>query len=68
MCFMRLNKGDEFEIIEDNRKIILVPVAIYPIQVIENTKESVEEIKENIKNGKQAVFDSLDSLFEELHK
>ena len=62
---MRLNKGDEFEIIEDNHKIILVPVAIYPIQVIENTKESVEEIKENIKNGKQAVFDSLDSLFEE---
>lgn len=65
---MRLNKGNPFEILEDNGRIILVPVAIYPSHVIENIKESVEEIKENIKNGQQPVFNSLDSLFEELDK
>lgn len=65
---MKLSQGDQFEILEDNGKITLVPVAIYPSHVIENIKESLEEIKENIKNGQQPVFDSLDSLFEELDK
>ena len=65
---MKLSQGDQFEILEDNGKIILVPVATYPSHVIENIKESVEEIKENIKRGQQPVFDSLDSLFEELDK
>lgn len=65
---MKLSQGDQFEILEDNGKIILVPVAIYPSNVIKNIKESVEEIKENIKRGQQPVFDSLDSLFEELDK
>lgn len=65
---MKLSQGDQFEILEDNGKIILVPVAIYPSHVIEHIKESVEEIKKNIKNGQQPVFDSLDSLFEELDK
>lgn len=65
---MRLNKGNPFGIIKDKRKIILVPLAIYPSHVIKNIKKSVEEIKENIKNGQQPVFDSLDSLFEELDK
>ena len=27
---MELNQGDQFEVIEDNGKIVLVPVAIYP--------------------------------------
>lgn len=65
---MKLSQGDQFEILEDDGKIILVPVAIYPRHVIKNIKESVEEIKEKIKKGQQPVFDSLDSLFEELDK
>ena len=27
---MELNQGDQFEVTEDNGKIILVPVAVYP--------------------------------------
>lgn len=65
---MELNQGDQFEVIEDNGKIVLVPVAIYPEHVIKKLKAEVKEIKESIKNGTQPVFDSIDSLFEELDK
>lgn len=65
---MDLNQGDQFEVIEDEGKIILVPVAIYPEHVIKELKEQVNEIKESIKNGKHPIFDSIDSLFEDLDK
>ncbi|MDO5018737.1 MAG: AbrB/MazE/SpoVT family DNA-binding domain-containing protein [Lagierella massiliensis] len=65
---MELNQGDQFEVREENGKIILIPVAIYPEHVIKNLKAQVKEIKESIKNGNQPVFDSIDSLFEELDK
>lgn len=65
---LKLNQGDKFEIVEDNGKIVLVPVQIYPEKVIENLKASVNEIKNAIKKGEQPVFDSLDTLFDELDK
>lgn len=65
---LNLNQGDQFEILEENGKIILIPVAVYPEHIINQLKESVNEIKESIRKGKQPVFDSLDSLFEELDK
>lgn len=65
---LNLNQGDQFEIVEENGKIILIPVAVYPEHVISQLKESVYEIKESIKKGEQPIFDNLDSLFEELDK
>lgn len=65
---MELSQGDQFEVIEDNGKIVLVPVAVYPEHVIKNLKAEVKEIKEAVKNGEKPVFDSIDSLFEELDK
>ncbi len=65
---MELNQGDQFEVTEDNGKIVLVPVAVYPEHVIRSLKAEVKEIKESIKNGDQPAFDSIDTLFEELDK
>lgn len=65
---MDLNQGDQFEVIEDKGKIVLVPVAIYPEHVIKELRKQVDEIKESIENGEQPVFDSIDSLFEDLDK
>ena len=65
---MELNQGDQFEVKEENGKIIFIPVAIYPENIIKNLKAQVNEIKESIKNGDTPVFDSIDSLFEELDK
>lgn len=62
------NQGDQFEVMEEDGKIILVPVAVYPERVIENLKKSVKELKVSIENGDQPVFDNIDSLFEELDK
>ena len=65
---MGLNQGDQFEVIEDDGKIVLVPVAVYPEHVIKKLKAQVKEIKDSIKNGETPVFDSIDSLFEDLDK
>lgn len=65
---MKLNQGDKFDVIEENGKIILVPVAIYPEHVIKKLKSEVNEIKKSIENGDQPIFDSIDSLFTELDK
>lgn len=65
---LNLSQGDQFEIVEENGKIILIPVAVYPEHVISQLKESVNEIKESIKKGEQPLFDNLDILFEELDK
>lgn len=65
---MELSQGDQFEVMEDNGKIVLVPVAVYPEHVIKNLKAEVKEIKAAVKNGEKPVFDSIDSLFEELDK
>lgn len=65
---MDLNQGDQFEVIEDKGKIVLVPVAIYPEHIIKELRKQVDEIKESIENGEQPVFDSIDSLFEDLDK
>ena len=63
-----LNQGDQFEVMEEDGKIIFVPVAVYLERVIENLKKSVKELKVSIENGDQPVFDNIDSLFEELDK
>ena len=65
---MELNQGDQFEVTEDNGKIVLVPVVVYTEHVIRSLKAEVKEIKESIKNGNRPVFDSIDTLFEELDK
>lgn len=65
---MELNQGDQFEVTEDDGKIVLVPVAVYPEHVIKSLRAEVKEIKESIKNGNRPVFDSIDSLFAELDK
>ncbi|MDU7244580.1 MAG: AbrB/MazE/SpoVT family DNA-binding domain-containing protein [Clostridia bacterium] len=65
---MKLKQGDQFEIAEENGKIILVPVAIYPEHIIDELRTSVNDIKASIQNGTQPVFDSIDALFEELDR
>ena len=65
---MNLNQGDKFEIIEESGRIVLIPLEVYPKNVIDELKASVEEIKASIDNGERPVFDSIDALFEELDK
>lgn len=68
VSLMNLSQGDKFEIIEESGRIVLIPLEVYPKNVIDELKASVEEIKANIDNGERPVFDSIDALFEELDK
>ena len=68
VSLMNLNQGDKFEIIEESGRIVLIPLEVYPKNVIDELKASVEEIKVSIDNGERPVFDSIDALFEELDK
>lgn len=68
VSLMNLSQGDKFEIIEENGRIVLIPLEVYPKNVIDELKASVEEIKTKIDNGERPVFDSIDALFDELDK
>ena len=53
---MELNQGDQFEVKEENGKIVLVPVVVYPEHVIKSLKASVDEIKKSCKKWKSACI------------
>ena len=61
-----LERGDHLEIYEKNGIIYLVPVTVYPKKYIEELCEEIETLKTNVKDGKQPVFDSVDSLMKKL--
>ena len=61
-----LREGDQLDIIEKDGTIHIIPVAVYPKKYIEELKAEILEIKQNIKSGKQPVFNNVDDLFEHL--
>ena len=63
---MGLHEGDEFEIFENNGMITMIPVVTYPSEYISKLNDEIKNVKENIKAGKQPIFDSVDSLIEDL--
>lgn len=63
-----LTDGDKLEIRVNNGIIYVAPVAVYPKKYVEDLQIESSNLKENIKAGKQPVFDNVDSLIEELEK
>ncbi|MBQ2615544.1 MAG: AbrB/MazE/SpoVT family DNA-binding domain-containing protein, partial [Synergistaceae bacterium] len=54
-----LKEGDQLEIFADNGKISMIPVAVYPDDYVEQLRRETAELRDNIKSGKQPVFDSV---------
>ena len=63
-----LKEGDQLEIFADNWKISMIPVTVYPDDYIEQLRRETSELRDNIKSGKQPVFDSVDAVIEALEK
>ena len=63
-----LKEGDQLEIFADNGKISMIPVVIYPDDYVEQLRKEIAELGDNIKSGKQRVFDSVDALIDALEK
>ena len=57
---MGLREGDKFEIFEDNGMIRMIPVVVYPEDYISKINDEVSNLKENIKAGRQPVFNSVE--------
>lgn len=63
-----LSEGDKLEVYEKDGTIYMTPVAVYPKSTISELQKEITKMKSDIRNGKQPVFDNLDSLFDALEK
>lgn len=61
-----LNEGDKLEITEKDGVISIMPVVVYPKKYVDSLRDEVNQVKENLKNGKQPTFSNIDSLFDRL--
>ena len=65
---LNLEDGMQFEVIEKDGAIMLMPLAVYPSNYVEALKNEVNEIKLMVAEGKQPIFDNVDALFDSLEK
>jgi AbrB family looped-hinge helix DNA binding protein len=61
-----IKEGDKLEITEKDGVIQLIPVVVYPKKLVEELREEIRDVKTKIASGTQPVFDSIDSLMDEL--
>ncbi len=61
-----IKEGDKLEITEKDGVIQLIPVVVYPKKLVEELREEIMDVKTKIASGTQPVFDSIDSLMDEL--
>lgn len=65
---MGLSEGDMLEVYERDGMICMVPVAVYPKKYVDELRGEIDELKANIRDGKQPVFDSIDALISKLEE
>lgn len=63
-----LSEGDKLDIYENDGMICIMPVTVYPKKYVDALRSEVEQVKANIKNGKQPAFSTIDSLFDKLEE
>ena len=63
---LSLSKGDKFEVVEVNGEIHLIPVVVYPKEVINELEAVVRETMAKKENGELKVYDNLEELFASL--
>ncbi len=61
-----LTEGDKLDIFEKDGFICIMPVAVYPKNVLNELRKEINDVKAKIASGEQPVFDSVDAMFDEL--
>ncbi len=61
-----LEEGDKLDIYEKDGVVYMVPVTVYPKSYIEDLRQELVQLKEDIQYGKQPVFTSIDAMIEQL--
>ena len=60
---MSLKKGDMFDIFEENGRIILVPIAVYPKAYVERLEKEVRDFSKSSKS-----FDNVEDMIASLEE
>lgn len=63
---LHLETGDHFDVREKNGVIYLIPVSIYPKKYIDDLNIEIDSLKDDLKSGKEIVFDNVDNLLKKL--
>jgi len=63
---LHLETGDHFDAREKNGVIYLIPVSVYPKKYIDDLNIEIDSLKDDLKSGKEIVFDNVDSLLKKL--
>ena len=63
-----LKEGDKLDVFEKDGMICMIPVAVYPKKYVDALQEEISTLKENIRTGKQPLFDSVDALLSKLEE
>ena len=61
-----IKEGDQLHVYEQKGLIHIVPVAVYPKKYVESLEQEIKNIKNQIKEGNQPVFDNVEDMFEKL--
>ncbi len=57
-----LVEGDKLDVYEKDGMICMMPVTVYPKKYVDELHGEISQLKESIKQGKQPMFDNIDSL------
>ena len=63
-----LSEGDKLDVFERDGIIYMRPVAVYPKDYVKSLHNEIEQLKEDIRSGKQPTFDSVDAFIAELEE
>ena len=63
-----LSEGDKLDVYEKDGMICLIPVVVYPKNLLDDLRREIETTKVRIASGEQPVFDNLDALFAKLEE
>ena len=61
-----LSVGDKFEIFEDKGMICIIPVVVYPKDYVDKIIEDVKNIRRDVAEGRQPIFDNVEDLISSL--
>lgn len=65
---LELHVGDQFDVLEKDGMICLVPVVTYPKKFVNELKEEVSKLEKDIKHGSTQGYENIIDLLIELNK
>ena len=62
-----INVGDQFDMIEKDGMVYMIPVVTYPKAYMDELDKEMEQLRADIKSGKAKSFTDIDEMLAYLH-